>query len=137
MARLPPGFSLQAGPIQAALSEGRTPDAKRLICEILLAGRADAVVQKLAAEMILPKKKPRGRQKAFKKFWFDIGMEFNSLRGSGVKYEDALSQLSKKFGFGETHIRNAVREYEEAREAHEEATRDAYEEWAAKERTRT
>lgn len=136
MARLPPGFSIQAGPIQAALSEGRTPDAKRLICEILLAGKADAVVQKLAAEMILPPSRPRGRKKALTRHWYEIGEEFHHLRGNGVKYDETHLQIAQKYKCSVSHVRKAVREYDEAREAADEATRESYKEWVQQERTR-
>lgn len=135
MAPLPRNFSFQAGPIQSALSEGRTDDAKRLTFEILMAGNADHVVQKIAAEMILPPKRPRGRKKALTRHWYEIGEDFNHLRGTGIKYEVALQQVADKYGFSESHVRKAVREYDEAREAHDEATREAYEEWLEKERT--
>ncbi|MEW9614915.1 hypothetical protein AB3G45_13905 [Shinella sp. S4-D37] len=124
MARLPDGFSLQALPIEAALSEGRTEDAKTAIVALLKAGTADKVVQRLAAEMIKPPKRKRGRQKAHTRYWFDIGEEFHSLRGRGEKYEDVLLLLSKKFCHSESHIRKAVAEYNEAKAAADEASRE-------------
>ncbi|TAT97902.1 hypothetical protein ELI49_29675 (plasmid) [Rhizobium ruizarguesonis] len=57
MAKLPDGFSLQALPIESALAEGRTEDAKTAVVAILLTGKADKVVQRLAAEMIKPPKR--------------------------------------------------------------------------------
>lgn len=53
MAKFPPGFSLQASPIESALAEGRTEEAKRMVVALLVAGRADRVVQAIAANMIL------------------------------------------------------------------------------------
>ncbi|WP_105382451.1 hypothetical protein [Neorhizobium alkalisoli] len=117
MAKLPDGFSLQALPIETALSEGRTEDAKTAIIEVLLAGKADRVVQRIAAEMIRPPKRSRGRQRANTRHWFDIGEQFHWLRLDGVKYEDALRQLSEKFGYSETHVRKAIAEFDAAKEA--------------------
>lgn len=124
MAKLPPGYSLQASPIQSALSEGRTEDAKRLIVEILRAGNADRITQAIAADIIKGARRKRGRQKALPKFWYEIAEDFRHLRGDGRSYEDTLADLSKKYGFSETHIRNAIAEYEAAKEAHDEATRE-------------
>ncbi|RWB65390.1 hypothetical protein [Mesorhizobium sp.] len=124
MAPLPKGFSLQASPIQAALSEGRTDDAKTLVVAILRSGKADYVVQGLAADMLKPPKRSRGRRPALTRHWFDIGEQFHWLRDDGVKYEDALHQLSEKFGFSETHIRKAVSEFDAAKGAHDRGNRE-------------
>jgi hypothetical protein len=124
MAKLPDGFSLQALPIEAALSEGRTSDAVRLIIEILRAGSADKVVQKLAAEMISPTiKNSRGRRKTLPQHWFDIAQEFHSLRGSGMRYEDVIVKIEKTFRYSERHILNAVKEYDAAKAAADEESR--------------
>jgi hypothetical protein len=128
MPRLPKGFSLQASPIQAALSEGRTEDAKTLIVDILRAGKADEVVQRLAAEMIRsPKKRGKGRPRALPAHWYEIGEEFGWLRDAGILYDDAVVQLTTKYGYSDTHIRNCVRKFEEAKAAHDEATAEYYE----------
>ncbi|MGV1856980.1 hypothetical protein [Rhizobium rhizogenes] len=115
MAKLPDGFSLQALPIESALAEGRTEDAKTAIIAILLSGKADKVVQRLAAEIIRPPKRKPGRKPALARHWFDIGEQFHSMRTDGVKYEKALLALSNKFGYSETHVRKAIAEYDEAR----------------------
>lgn len=124
MAKLPDGFSLQALPIEAAMAEGRTEDAKTAIVALLKAGTADKVVQTLAADLIKPQKRKRGRQKAHTRHWFDIGEEFHSLRGRGIKYEEAMLQLSTKFCYSESHIRKAVAEYNDAKAASDEASRE-------------
>ncbi|MCR6498435.1 hypothetical protein MUO32_05265 [Shinella sp. CPCC 101442] len=124
MARLPDGFSLQALPIEAALSEGRTEDAKTAICALLNAGKADAIVQRLAASLIKPPKRKRGRRAAHTRHWFEIGEGFHSMRSVGETYEDTLVALAKKFGYSETHIRKAVTEYNDAKAAADEANRD-------------
>ncbi|OQM77558.1 hypothetical protein [Manganibacter manganicus] len=132
MAPLPKGFSLQALPISAAIAEGRTKDAERLTYDILNAGNADKVVQKIAADMIRRHKRPRGRKKSLPQFWLQIGEQFSWLRSDGVKYEDALRQVADEFGYSETHVRKAIKEYDDAREASEDATRELYEEWEAR-----
>ena len=124
MAPLPKGFSLQASPIQAALSEGRTEDAKTLVVAILRSGKADYVVQALAADLLKPPKRPRGRKKALTRHWYEIGEQFHRLRDDGVKYEDAMHQLSEKFVFSESHIRKAVAEFDRAKEAHDMENRE-------------
>lgn len=123
MAKLPPSFSLQAAPIEAALSEGRTEDARRLVVDLLRAGKADRVTQAIAADLIRPPKRKRGRQKTLPQHWFDIGEDFNHLRGIGRGYEETLAELAAKYGFSESHIRNAAAEYEAAKRAHDDATR--------------
>lgn len=122
MAPLPKGFSLQALPVERAISEGRSEDAKTLIIELLRAGKADRIVQGLAADMLRPPKRPRGRQKTLPKFWIEIGEEFGWLRADGVKYEEALTRLAEKFGYSETTIRTAVAFYEDGRYVHNEAS---------------
>ena len=123
MARLPDNFSLLALPIEAALAEGRTEDAKTAIVALLNAGKADAAVQKLAASLIKPTKRKRGRQKAFTRHWFEIGEEFHAMRSAGVLYEHALPKLSETFGYAETTIRKAIKEYDAAKAASDEASR--------------
>jgi hypothetical protein len=124
MAKLPDDFSLQALPIESALSEGRTEDARRLLVEALLRGKADRVVQKLAADMLSPKPRKRGRQKTLRQYWFEIGEHFHDLRRHGAKYEDAMRMTAKKFCFSESHVRAAVSEFDAAKAAHDEAVRD-------------
>lgn len=124
MAPFPRGFSLQAIPIKSAMREGRTADAKTLIVEILRAGEADYVVQGLAADLIKPPKRPRGRKTAMPRYWFEIGEQFGWLRDDGVLYEEALRRLAKKFGCSETHVRKAVTTFHDAKEAHDEASRE-------------
>ncbi|WP_411906309.1 hypothetical protein [Rhizobium mayense] len=114
MAKLPDRFSLQAIAIESALSEGRTEDAKTAIIEVLLSGKADRVVQRLAAEMIRPPKRKRGRRPALTRHWLEIGEQFHWMRDDGVKYEEALLLLSQKFGYSETHVRKAIADYDEA-----------------------
>ncbi|QKD04274.1 hypothetical protein [Mesorhizobium loti] len=124
MAPLPKGFSLQVLPIEAALSEGRTEDAKTLMVDVLRSGKADAVVQRLAADMLKPPKRPRGRKKALPRYWLEIGEQFGWLRDDGVLYEEALRKLAKKFGCSETHVRKAVTTFQEAKEAHDMENRE-------------
>ncbi len=124
MAKLPPGFSLPAIRIESALSEGRTADALKMVVDLLRSGKADAVVQRIAATMLKPPKRGRGRQKALPQFWFDIGQDFHDLRSRGHLYEAVLEKLAAKYGFSETHVRNAVRIFDEAKAEHDEATRD-------------
>ncbi|RWF62546.1 hypothetical protein [Mesorhizobium sp.] len=124
MAPLPKGYSLQASPIQAAISEGRTEDAKTMVVAILRSGNADSVVQALAADLLKPSPRLRGRKPALRRHWFEIGEQFHWLRDDGVKYEDAMRQLSVKFGYSETHIRNAVSDFDAAKEAHDAENRE-------------
>ena len=122
MAPLPKGFSLRALPIEEAIREGRTEDAKRLICEILRAGNADSVVQGLAANMITPPKRGRGRPATEPQHWFDIGTEFHHLRSSGWKYEDVMVELERRFGYADATLRKAIAYYESAKAAHDAIT---------------
>ncbi|WP_412048656.1 hypothetical protein ACK6D9_11710 [Hoeflea sp. Naph1] len=124
MAKLPETFSLQAIPIQAAISEGRTEDAKTLIAAILSEGRADKVVQRLAALMIKRPKAKRGRKTALPRHWLEIGPDFHSMRDDGQRYEDVMHELAMRYGYSETHIRKAVALYDQAVEEAEEASRN-------------
>jgi hypothetical protein len=116
MAKLPDGFSMRAVPIRAALSEGRTEDARTAIVELLRAGKADKVVQRLAADLLKPTKRGRGRRKSLPRHWYEIGEEFGLLRDDGVKCEDARQQVARKFGYSETHVRKAIATYENAKD---------------------
>ncbi|MCO5145545.1 MAG: hypothetical protein M9895_05115 [Aquamicrobium sp.] len=126
MAKLPPNLSLQAFPIEEALAEGRKGDAERLICEILLSGKADNVVQRLAAEMIRPPKKGKGRPKSLPQHWFDIGTDFDDFRSRGMKYEEAMRELERRYGFSDATLRKAITFYNDARSAHDAATAEYY-----------
>lgn len=117
MAPLPKSFSLQAVPIKAALSEGRTEDAKTMVCDLLRAGKADAVVQGLAADLLKPAKRGRGRQKALPWRWLDIAEHFREMReDDGLLYEDALRLTAERFGRSESHVRTCITTYESAKE---------------------
>lgn len=124
MAKLPPGISHQASPIQSALAEGRAEDAKRMIVDLLRQGNADRVVQAIAADLIKPPKRKPGRQKALPQFWFEIAEEFDSLRDGGASYEDALTKTAQKFGYSETHVRNCLRVFDEAKQASDGENRE-------------
>jgi hypothetical protein len=112
MAKLPPSFSLQAVPIKAAISEGRIEDAKRLVVDLLRAGKADKVVQGIAADLIRPGKRLPGRPKTLPQFWIEIGEDFHRMREAGVRYETVLAELGAKYGFSESHIRNCIATYD-------------------------
>jgi hypothetical protein len=128
MAPLPKGFSFQATPIRAALSEGRKADAVRLVTELLRTGKADPVVQGIAADLIAPRaKRGRGRPKSLPAHWLEIGEEFGWKRDYGVSYEDAIEALAKKFGYSATHVRSSIKIFDAAKDAHEEATAEYYE----------
>lgn len=116
MPKLPPTFSVQAIPIRSALLEGRNEDAKRLTIELLRAGKADKVVQSIAAEMIKPPKRPPGRPRTLPAFWIEIGEDFYRMREAGVRYDTVLAELVAKYGFSETHIRNALATYDDTSE---------------------
>ena len=105
------------------MAEGRTEDAKTAICALLNAGKADAVVQKIAAALIRPPRRKRGRQKTLAKHWFEIGEEFYAMRSVGVLHDDALLKLSETFGYAETTVRKAIKEYDAAKTASDEASR--------------
>ena len=137
MPKLPPGLiSAQASPIAAALSEGRTEDARRMLVELLLEGKADRSSQKLAAQMLRPQRKGRGRPKTLPAHWYDIATCFHDLRDGGRSYEDALRTTAERFGYGETHVRKCVADYDDAKAEHDERANEAYEEWLAQHRTK-
>ncbi|CDZ60299.1 Hypothetical protein NGAL_HAMBI2605_09390 [Neorhizobium galegae bv. orientalis] len=122
MAKFPPGFSLQASPIKSALSEGRVHDARRMVVDLLKTGKADEVVQAIAADLLAPPKRSRGRRKTMPAYWFEIAEEFYHLRWAGRRYEDALALVADKYGYSESHCRNAIAQYDEAKAAADEAS---------------
>jgi hypothetical protein len=95
-----------------------------MIVEILRSGKADAVVQKIAADMLKPPKRNRGRQKTQPQFWYEIGQDFHERRDIGVKYEDAIRLTSDRFCFSESHVRNAIEYYDRALAEADEASRN-------------
>ena len=106
------------------MAEGREGDARRLLIDILRAGNADRIVQRLAADMLDAPPKKRGRPKAsLPMHWFEIAEEFHRARRS-TGYEAAILAVSEKFVCSETHVRNCVRVYDEAK-----AAADAEAEW--------
>jgi hypothetical protein len=113
MAKLPPSFSLQAVHIRSALNQGRTEDARRMVIELLQAGKADRIVQGIAANLLKPPKRQAGRPKALPAFWIEIGEDFYRMREAGVRYDTVLSELGAKYGFSESHIRNAIATYDD------------------------
>lgn len=123
MAPLPKGFSLQAIPVRAAMSEGRTRDATDLVCEILRSGRADKVIQGIAADLLKPAKKARGRRKSLPRHWLEIGEAFHTLRDDGVGYEKSIETVAVKFGYSTTHIRTAITTFDHARDEAATASR--------------
>lgn len=123
MPKLPDTFSLQAISIRSALQEGRIEDARTLVVDLLRAGQADRAVQALAADMLKPTPRKRGRPKALPQHWYEIGMMFDRLRDDGESYEIALAEVANHFGYSETHARNCVEVYENARAEHDETAR--------------
>lgn len=87
-----------------------------MVVDLLRAGKADKVVQSIAAEMIKPPKRPPGRPKTLPAFWIEIGEDFYRMREAGVRYDTVLSELVAKYGFSETHIRNALAVYDDVDE---------------------
>lgn len=122
MAQIPGGFSSKAFAIECAIHEGRDGDARNLIYQALSAGNADRQTQQLAARYFEAKTRSRGRPKAAPAHWFDIGTEFYSMRGQSVKYEDALRLCAEKFGRSKSGIRSAIKYFDEAKQAHDEAS---------------
>jgi hypothetical protein len=123
MAPLPRPFSIKEQRIRAALSQGRLEDAKTAVIELLRAGKASRSIQSIAADMLRPEARKRGRQKADPQHWYDIADMFNLLRSEGISYESAMVKVAEKFGYSETHVRNSITLHEKARDEHEEATR--------------
>ena len=115
-------YSSRAGPIEAALSEGRTEDACRQIVKLLRTGDVDDVILRMAADMLDPPAKRRGRPKAhLPMHWLKIAEEFYRQRRN-MKYEAALLATKERLGMSETHIRNCVCEYDEAKAASDAET---------------
>lgn len=110
-------YSSRAGPIEAALSEGRDEDARLQIVKLLRAGDVDDVILRMAADMLDPPPRPRGRPKAtLRRHWNKIAEEFYHLRSS-MKYAEALESVAKSSATSETHVRECIRLYREAKAA--------------------
>jgi hypothetical protein len=119
MAEIPEGYSYWGSQITSALSEGRDSDAEDLIVKILRAGNADEVVQGLAADMIARPPRKRGRRRTLPKQWLDIASEYHHQRSNRLTYEAAMQVVTDEFKCSETHVRNCVREYDEAKAAND------------------
>ncbi|MCK1275874.1 hypothetical protein IVB46_11590 [Bradyrhizobium sp. 61] len=110
MAPLPKTFDCYAVEARGALAEGRTQDAITIVVERLRTGTASAELQALAARLLRPPKKGRGKPKSDPSHWFEIGTEFeDQMSRMGLSYEEAAAALAKKFGYSERQIGVAVR----------------------------
>ena len=107
-----------------------------MLVELLLAGKADRSSQKLAAQMLRPATKGRGRPKALPAHWHEIATHFHDLREGGSSYEDALRVTAERFGYGETHVRKCVAGYDAAKAESDAMAAEAYEDWLAGHRTK-
>lgn len=123
MAPLPRGYidGLQSDAAKVALSEGRRADAVTLVVAILRAGTANAVTQRLAADLLMPPPRGRGRPKALTQYWYEIGDAFYHLLANGVEPADAQRKLMAKFKKSRSHIRKAVLDFDEVEDAAREA----------------
>lgn len=113
MAKLPAPFDPATVAIRSALSEGRKADAVTLVIEQLNRG-ASRQVQRLAAELLRPDRKPAGGQKTAPKHWFEIGVDYAEMRAAGETHDVILQTIADRYGYSETHVRNARNYYEAA-----------------------
>ena len=115
MAPLQKPFSVAAQPIAAALNEGRAEDALHALVRQLETGKADKVVQALAAKWIATlgvrpgdAKALRGGRKELPKEWLDVAEMVGGLQDDGETYERAVAKTKEHFGYTERHIQKCV-----------------------------
>lgn len=82
----------------------------------LEAGCADDQVQWIAAQMLKPKERRRGRPSHPPKAWIDIGTAFECALDDGKTFEVAREHIAAQFNVSESHAENALRTYRLARD---------------------
>lgn len=115
MAKVPVA-SLRAFDIWVRLNDGREDEARQMVIADLDAGRADDQVQWIAAQMLKPKQRGRGRPSHRPTKWLEAGEAFESLRSDGMKYEAAILATAQKIGQSPEHVETAVTLYRRSRD---------------------
>lgn len=82
----------------------------------LEAGSADDQVQWIAAQMLKPKQRGRGRPSHPPMKWLDAGAIFEELYGDGTTYEAAILATAEKIGKSPEHVETAVAFYRRSRD---------------------
>lgn len=115
MAKLPP-FDWRAQEVSALLDEGRTKEAKRRVAQMLRDGVATPKVQAIAAEMLEPPSRGRGRPKAkFPAHWYEIGVAVENMRCDGMTYDNAILKAAEDFRKDPETVRRAEKFYRDAK----------------------
>jgi hypothetical protein len=109
-------LSFDALEIQDRINRNDSYGAKELVCAALLAGTTDLDILRIAANMILPPARGRGRPKRGPARWPEIGPEFERCRDRGITYEQTVVALAAQFSMSESKIEKAARYYRVARE---------------------
>jgi hypothetical protein len=116
MAKLPP-MDWRAQEVRGLLNEGRTKEAKRRVAAILRDGHATAQVQAIAAEMLEPPSRGRGRPKAkLPSHWYEIGTTVENMRYDGMTYDNAILKAADDFRKDPETIRRADKFYRDAKD---------------------
>jgi hypothetical protein len=124
MPKLPEPFDGNIIDIDRLFHGGHRIRAVRRAQELLREGYSSVPFLKLVAEMLdAPAKTGAGRPRAAYYRWLEVGEEFYELRET-MNYEDAIATLIKSEGASEATIRRAIKVYDGAIEAHEQASRD-------------
>jgi hypothetical protein len=93
--------------LEAMLRQGRREDAVRFAKDNLRRGYSSPQFLSLVADLLEGKTYRRRELR----HWIEIGTDFDELREQGNTREAALLELVRRYGYGETTIRNAVRLY--------------------------
>lgn len=127
MAPLPRPFSLNADPIETAISEGRAEEAMQKLIFALRSKEDDCAVRWLAAEWIervgLPggaAKKLRKGRNALHEDWLEISQMFTRLQEEGATFAAARAQVSTYFGCSERHVETCMADWNRVEQADEE-----------------
>ena len=113
-AELPDGFFTVNLEVRNALREGRKEDAKVLVLDFLdKVAHPDFV--RVVAEMLETKTRQPGalgrKPRLFPANWLEIGDEYSELKNAGIKYAEALSRLTDKYGRSARTVEKTLKFY--------------------------
>ncbi|UYQ70666.1 hypothetical protein OF122_11330 [Pelagibacterium flavum] len=112
MAKLHKRFEWREVEIRGMIAEGRKRDAITAVVELLKAGTASPAIQAIAAELLKPEKRGRGRPNSSPEHWYDIAMAVRERESDGLSEEAAIGEVADRYGYSDKHVTNCLKHYE-------------------------